>query len=161
MAFVLTKRAKKRAVWVARNALADYLRDNPASFCPFIVKGLLRNLREAVKLLDENTPNRDAQLKLSRVIAIWLTRSKRMTSLQRIFKLLSKEQRKQIKEMPTTFALVEAGLYRAPVDPIPDVDLQRLMLVQNSAETKIENLDLDEPLPLPAPSTSVMPVPEI
>ena len=151
MTFVLTRRAKKRAVLLARKALGDYLVENPATFCPFIVKGLLRNLREAVKLLDDSVENKMAQIKLTRVIAIWLTRSKRMTSLQRIFKLLSKEQRQEIKETRTTFALVEAGLYRSPIDPIPTVDLDRLMETLRSTETKLELIQDSDALPLPAP----------
>ena len=138
MPFELTANAKKRALKVAREHLFRYLSDNPATFCPFVTKILVRNVRDCIKQLDDSTENKENLLKLSRITAVWLTRAKRVDSLKRLVKLLARDQRASLRETKLSLLHWEAGLHVSPAHPVPEglhnaLVLEQIKLEQDAA----------------------------
>lgn len=138
MPFTLSRNARRRALKVTRENLFNYLMLNPATFCPFIVKNLLHNVREAIKQLDDSTENKAELLKMSRVAAVWLTRAKRFESLRRLIKLLSREQRALLRETKLSLTHWEAGLHVSPCHPLPEGLQQAIAAEQVKLERDAE-----------------------
>ena len=147
MPFVVSEAARIRALSIARANLCSYLKENVASFCPFTTKLLIKSVREALKALEGHVENKNRLLRIAHTTNIWLTRSKRFKSLNRIIKLLNKRQRSEIRNCTTSVTLIEASLNQSPQDPIEMADYN-LLPVEDSQDAhvsplaiKLENLD--------------------
>ena len=137
MKFRTCLEARLEALSYTRQQLYNYLAVSTAFFCPQLAAMLVANMRVALKNVVEMSDN-SAQgevrtshakrlLKQTQITARFMTRSKRAVSFGRMVKLLTPEQRAEIKRINVSLAEVAISWKTSPKRPLSRNDIEKLL----------------------------------